>query len=124
VIEAVLTTWDGGTFRDVSFLVPPVRLDLPDARVRVVNAVSEGSDWLVSLTADRLAYGVRLSVERTGARFSKNFFHLLAGDTATVRVTPEVPIPDLPGRLRLRWLSPEVRPAGHPTDPGDSGIDG
>ena len=69
-------------------------------------ASADGDGWRVSVTAARFAYGVRLSLDGMGARFSDNFFHLLPGDTVTVRVTPEAPVPDLPARLRLRSLWP------------------
>ncbi|MHB1193655.1 MAG: beta-mannosidase [Longimicrobiales bacterium] len=107
VVEASFTTGDGATHRDLQFLVPPVALDLPDPGVRVVEASPEGDGWRVSLTADRLAFGVRVSVDGVGARVSDNFFHLLPGDTVTVRVTPEEPMPDLPARLQLRALRPD-----------------
>jgi beta-mannosidase len=104
VVEASFTTRGGATFRDLEFLVPPRLLALSDPAVRILEVSPQADGWRVSLTADRLAYGVRLTLEGVGARFSENFFHLLAGDTATVRVTPETPVPDLPARLRLRTL--------------------
>ncbi len=107
VVEASFATWDGATFRDVQFLVPPALLALTDPGMRILGASPEADGWRVSLTADRLAYGVRLSVEGAGARFSDNFFHLLPGDTVTVRVTPEAPVPGLPTRLRVRSLRPD-----------------
>lgn len=104
VVEARLTTSTGATYRDLEFLVPPAALDLPDPGVRVVEASPAADGWRVRLTADRFAYGVRLSVDGAGARVSDNFFHLLPGDTVAVRVTPEAPAPDLPARLRVRAL--------------------
>lgn len=104
VVEAVLTTLDGATHRDLQFLVAPELLALPRPGIRVVETVPAGDAWRVSLTSQRLAYGVRLSVDGVGARFSDNYFHLLAGDTVTLRVTPEMPLSDLAGRVRIRSL--------------------
>ncbi|NJD20034.1 MAG: hypothetical protein FIA95_12235 [Gemmatimonadetes bacterium] len=104
VVEAAFTTWDGATHRDLQVLVAPGLLALPDPGVRVVGAVPEGDAWRVSLTAERFAYGVRLSLDGAGAGFSDNFFHLLPGDTVEVRVTPEGPGAAVPARLRVRSL--------------------
>ncbi|MDP2956562.1 MAG: glycoside hydrolase family 2 protein [Longimicrobiales bacterium] len=90
--------------RDLSFLVSPVRLALPDPQLRVLSAEPRGDAWSVTLTGGSFAYGVRLAVDGVGARFSDNYAHLLPGDTLTVLVTPEAPVPDLPSRLRLRAL--------------------
>jgi beta-mannosidase len=102
-VEAALTA-GGATLRDVAFLVPPKALRLPDPGVRVVAVEPDGAAWTVLLTADRFAYGVRLSLDGVGARIARNFFHLPAGDTVRVRVEPDAPTPDLPERLRVRWL--------------------
>jgi beta-mannosidase len=106
VVEASFTTWEDAAYRDLQLLVPPALLVLPDPEVRVVEVSDDGDGWRVSVTAARFAYRVRLSLDGMGARFSDNFFHLLPGDTVTVRVTPEGPAPDLPARLRLRALRP------------------
>ena len=60
--------------------------------------------WLVTLTTDHFAYGVRLSVPGSGARFSDNYMHLLPGDTVTVRIDPEGSDVDLTSRISLRTL--------------------
>jgi len=106
VVEAALAHGDGPPARDLVFFGSPASLALPDPAVRVVDARAEDDGWLVSVTADRFAYAVRLSVEGVGARFSDNYFHILPGDTVSVLVTPETDTPDLPARLRLRSLRP------------------
>jgi beta-mannosidase len=91
--------------RDIAFLVPPGDLSLPDPEVRVVATERNAAVWHVTLTADRFAYGVRLAVTGSGARFSDNYLHILPGDTVTVRVEPEGSDVDLTSRLSLRTLS-------------------
>jgi beta-mannosidase len=90
---------------DVSFLVAPKELALPDPGLRVVSAEPDGGAWRVSLTADRFAFAMRLTLAGAGARVAPNYVHLLPADTVVVRVEPETPTPDLPGRLRLRSLA-------------------
>ncbi len=104
VVAAVFTTRDGASDRDLQFLVAPELLALPSPGINVLEATPDGDGWRVSVTSERLAYGVRLSLDGVGARFSDNYFHLLAGDTVTLRVTPETPLPDLAARLRIRSL--------------------
>ncbi len=104
VIEAVLQTDEESSVRDLVFLQSPARLSLPDPGLRIVDAREDEDGWHVSVTADRLAYAVRLAVEGVGARFSDNYAHILPGDTLDVLVTPEAPTRDLPDRLRLRSL--------------------
>jgi beta-mannosidase len=107
VMEATFTTWAGARHRDLQFFVPPALLALPDPLLRVVEASPGVDGWRVVVTAGRLAYGVHLSLDGVGARFSENFFHLLPGDTVTLRVAPETPVADLPARLRIRTLRPD-----------------
>lgn len=94
---------------DVAFLVPPRGLALSDPGVRVVAAEAVGTEapdtaWDVAVTADRFAFGVRISVEGADARFSRNYFHVAQGDTVRLRITPSAPMADLPARIRLRSL--------------------
>lgn len=104
VIEARLQAPDGTTARDLAFLAPPRALRLPDPGLRIVAAEPEGAVWAVTVQTEGFAYGVHLSLEGVGARWSDNYMHLLPGERRTVRITPETPTPDLPSRLRLRWL--------------------
>ena len=91
--------------RDLAFAVVPDSLELPDPGVRVVSAQPDGDAWRVTLTAARFAFGVRLTVDGMGARFSDDYFDLLPGETVDVRVTPDRATPDLPQRLRIRTLA-------------------
>jgi beta-mannosidase len=91
--------------RDHVFLAAPADLRLPAPRLEVVAAEQEGDAWWVALTSHVFAYGVRLSVDGVGARYSDNFLHVLARDTVRIRVQPERPTPGLPGILRLRTLA-------------------
>lgn len=94
----------GDRLRDISFLVPPNRLRLPDPGLAVVGVEPAGAAWVVTLTAERFAYAVRLSLDGVGARMSDNFMHIPAGDTVRIRVEPETPTPDLGDRVRVRSL--------------------
>jgi beta-mannosidase len=107
VVEARLMNDRTRASRDLVFAVPPDSLELPDPGVRAVSVETGDGDggWRVSLTAARFAYGVRLTLEGVGARFSDDYFHLLPGDSVAVLVTPDRPVPDLPRRLRVRTLA-------------------
>jgi beta-mannosidase len=109
VIAASLVGNEAPGSRDLVFLVPPKDLSLPHADVRIVATDRDAAAWNVTLTADRFAYGVRLSVPGSGARFSDNYLHLLPGDTVTVRVEPEAFGTDLASSLSLRTLSDLTR---------------
>jgi beta-mannosidase len=104
IVVASLVGNESPGSRDLVFLMPPKDLSLPDPKARVVAMEHEGAAWQVTLTAERFAYGVRLSVPGSGARFSDNYMHLLPGDTVTVRVAPESSDVDLTERLSLRTL--------------------
>ena len=103
-VEARLTVAEGRGATDMAFLVRPVALALSDPGLRVVAADVDGDAWNVAVTADGFAYSVRVSVLGADARFSRNYFHVAPGDTVRLRVTPSVPVPDLPARLRFRYL--------------------
>jgi beta-mannosidase len=109
VIAASLVGNETPGSRDVVLLVPPVDLSLPDPEVRIITTERDAAVWHVTLTADRFAYGVRLSVPGMGARFSDNYLHLLPGDTVTIRVEPEISGVDLTSRLSFRTLSDLTR---------------
>ncbi len=91
--------------RDLAFAARPVELELPDPGVRILSADRDGDAWRVKVTADRFAYGIRLTVHGEGARFSDNDFSLLPGESRTVVVKPDRATPDLPDRLRVRTLA-------------------
>jgi len=109
VIEARLVNDSTSIARDLTFGVVPDSLELPDPGVRVVSARRDGDAWRLRLTAARFAFGVRVTVDGMGARFSDDYFDLLPGDTKTVVVTPDRPIDDLTGRLQIRTLAGLVR---------------
>jgi beta-mannosidase len=109
VIAASLVGYEAPGSRDLVFLVPPKDLSLPQADVRIVTTARDAAAWHVTLTAERFAYGVRLNVPGSGARFSDNYLHLLPGDTVTVRVEPEASGIDLASSLSLRTLSDLTR---------------
>jgi hypothetical protein len=94
---------------DVAFLVAPAALALPDPGLRVLGAEHRDGTWRVVLTADRLAYGVRVSVDGVDARYSDNYVHVLPGDTVEITVTPEEATSDLPDRIVLRSLADRSR---------------
>jgi len=91
--------------RDLAYAARPVELELPDPGMRILSAHRDGDAWTVKVTAERFAYGVHLTVDGEGARFSANDFSLLPGESRTVVVTPDRPTPDLPDRLRVRTLA-------------------
>ncbi|MCG6956132.1 MAG: glycoside hydrolase family 2 protein [Gemmatimonadetes bacterium] len=104
VIEARLLDASIRIARDLAFAVVPDSLELPDPGVHIVSAEPAGNAWKVTVTAHRFAFGVRLTVEGVGARFSDDYFDLLPGESEILIVTPDRPTPDLPDRLRLRTL--------------------
>ncbi|HSG09829.1 MAG TPA: glycoside hydrolase family 2 protein [Longimicrobiales bacterium] len=103
-VESLLETASSPETGDVAFLVSPGALTLADPGVRVAAAEPDGSAWRVALTADRFAFAVRVRLDGADARFSRNYVHIVPGDTVLLRVTPSAPLPDLPARLRLRSL--------------------
>lgn len=105
VVVASLETPDGAVVSDHAFFVSPRDLTLPEPEVEVVSAEADGDAWNVTLTARRFAFATRISVEGVGTRASANYVDLLPGEPMTVRLIPESPTPDLPGRLRLRTLA-------------------
>jgi beta-mannosidase len=91
--------------RDLAFAVVPDSLDLPDPGVRIVSAEPDGNAWKVTVAADRFAFGVRVTVDGVGARFSNDYFDLLPGESESILITPDRPTQDLPDRLGVRTLA-------------------
>ena len=80
----------------------PKNIDLPEVQIGM-QAVREGSDWLLTLQSDSLAKDVYLSTEKEG-RFSDNFFDLLPGETVEVRLSAtDVADPD--AEISVRCLN-------------------
>ncbi|MFQ5536515.1 MAG: glycoside hydrolase family 2 protein [Gemmatimonadota bacterium] len=117
-VEARLIVAGHTLARDFAFGASPRNLELPTSTLRVVDLApvpsgseaAEGHRWRVSLTSDAFAYAVRMGVKGTGARWSDNFFHILPGDTVSLRVETEQPVADLRPLLTWRWLDSLVPP--------------
>ena len=84
------------------FFTLPKNIALPEVQI-VMQAVRDGSDWLLTLQSDRLAKDVYLSTEKEG-RFSDNFIDLLPGQAVRVRLS-DTAVDDPERQVKIRCLN-------------------
>lgn len=101
--EALLrATFDDGrrTYAAVRILAAPKEAALPAAEIaREVRPVAGGYE--VTLSADRFARAVWLTIDGTDHHFSDNYFDLLPGERRTVSVRTPLPQAEFERQLRV-----------------------
>ncbi len=92
--------------RNLVLFARPKHFSLPDPEIALAIEEAAGGEAVVTLQCRRPALWVWLDTTRDDLRFSDNFFHLLPGDSRSVRVTSETDasLQDLPDSLVARSL--------------------
>jgi len=88
LVQACLVSGSDVVAEDRLYLKPVKDLVLPRPRIGVKAKALGGGEFAVGLTADALAKNLCLGFENVDATFSDNYFDLLPGNPAIVRVKP------------------------------------
>lgn len=108
VIRAALQTKDGAEYGNNYFLVQQKDVNFPQTVVRpVIRRAAQGYD--ISLTADRFARGVFLSVPGVDNFFSNNYFDILPGQTVTIYLATSLSLPQVEKELKVVSLADAVQ---------------
>jgi beta-mannosidase len=103
VIRAEFTSGSDVTASTLLYLVKPkdMLLAKPQVRLTVTDA---GSDWAITLTSDKLAKNVMVTWKGRAGIFSDNYFDVLPGKSATIRISKALTPTDPSRELATRSL--------------------
>ncbi len=98
VIAATLLEKDVPVDRCLTYLVKPKKLHLSKAAISI-QTQDGGTEWLIRISADRVVKNLMITYNGRAGIFSDNYFDLLPGETAVIRLaktwSPANPKPDL-----------------------------
>ena len=103
VVSARLWAGDSLLSQNAWYFVSPKDMTLPEPGLRT-EVTPAGSDYAITLRAERLARHVWLSVPGLEGQFSDNYFDLMPGETRVVTYKPAGEVANLQERLQVWTL--------------------
>ena len=103
VISAVFREKGGNIYTNNYFLVKQKDMNYPDVAItKTIKPVDGGYE--VTLSADKFARAVYMSIEGIGNFFENNYFDLLPGQKVTVKVFTTLPLSEFSNQLKITSL--------------------
>jgi beta-mannosidase len=103
VIQSSVTTGDLPVTSNQLYLVRPKELQLTKPAINYIVG-EEGTDWIISIKADRVVKNLMITFDGRAGIFSDNYFDLLPGETAVIKLAKKWSAANPAGKIKIKSL--------------------